>query len=196
MKKKPIFPCTKSIVLVGMMGVGKTTIGRRLAPKLGLDFLDADDEIEKAAGMRIAELFSQHGEAHFRQGEAQVIKRLLSGRPIVLATGGGAVINPQTRAIIKSQALSIWMRAPVDIILERATRRKTRPLLMTGDPKATINRLMKERQDYYAEADCHVDAQTGSHTRTVNALLEVIKEKLTDEQSSSTPQPPEERTGQ
>ncbi|HBS30229.1 MAG TPA: shikimate kinase, partial [Parvularcula sp.] len=134
-KQDPGFPIDRPIVLVGMMGAGKTTVGRRLAKALGLAFRDADAEIEKAAGMSVSELFEKHGEASFRQGEAKVIARLLAGAPIVLATGGGALTNAATRALIRDKGVSIWLRADVDTLVRRATRRPTRPLLKNGDPR-------------------------------------------------------------
>ena len=164
----------RSIVLIGMMGVGKTTIGRRLAPKLGLEFFDADEEIEKAAGMSIADLFAEHGEESFRRGEAQVIERLLSRDPIVLATGGGAVTRAETRDLIKDHAFSIWLKAETDTILERATRRNVRPLLQKGDPRETIERLLREREAYYAIADAQIESRRGPHGRTIAAILEIL----------------------
>lgn len=164
----------RTIVLVGMMGVGKTTIGRRLAPRLGLPFADADAEIERAAGMTVAELFAVHGEESFRRGEAQVIERLLVGPPIVLATGGGALTTPSTRKLIAERAISIWLRADLDTILKRATRRPTRPLLKNGDPRATLERLLAERTPYYSAADLVVDSDPGPHARTVDAIVEAL----------------------
>ena len=170
----------RTLVLVGMMGVGKTTIGRRLAARLNMPFFDADEEIEKAAGMSVADLFEQHGEASFRRGEAQVIERLVSGAPIVLATGGGALTTPSTRAVIADQTLSIWLKSDIETILERAKRRNTRPLLKTGNPRATLERLMTEREAYYAEADLAIDSQNGPHTKTVNAILNALTEHLSE----------------
>ncbi len=163
-----------SIVLVGMMGVGKTSVGRRLAPRLGLDFRDADEEIERAAGMSVAELFERFGEESFRKGETQVIDRLLKGPPIVLATGGGAMTIDATRNIIKARALSVWLRADLDVIVERATRRNTRPLLKTGDPRETLERLMAERAPFYAQANITVDSAPGPHGRTVDRIEKAI----------------------
>ncbi len=157
-----------------MMGVGKTTIGRRLAPRLGLPFFDADAEIEKAAGMSVSELFEQHGEDSFRSGEAQVIARLLDGPPHVLSTGGGALFNTETRKRITDSTVSIWLKADVEAIAIRATRRNTRPLLKTGDPKETLTRLLAEREPLYAMADLHVESQPGPHTNTVNMILQVL----------------------
>ena len=166
-----------TIALVGMMGVGKTTIGRRLAPRLGLPFFDADAEIEQAAGMTVSDLFRMHGEKSFREGEARVIARLLEGPPMVLATGGGALTTPATRDLIKTHALSIWIKADMDTIMRRATRRGTRPLLQTGNPRETIERLMKEREAYYAAADIHVDTQPGPHINTVNLILDALEQR-------------------
>lgn len=174
---------TPAIVLVGMMGVGKTSVGRRLAPRLGLAFRDADEEIERAAGMSVAELFERHGEESFRKGETQVIDRLLSGPPIVLATGGGAMTIEATRHIIKERALSIWLRADLDVIVERATRRDTRPLLKNGDPRATLERLMMERAPFYAQADIAVDSAPGPHGRTVERIARAVQTHLNQDQS-------------
>src|SRR5712691_2177280 len=132
----------RSIVLVGMMGAGKSSVGRRLATRLGLAFIDADAEIEAAAGMTIPEIFSAHGEAYFRSGEARVIARLLEGGPQVLATGGGAFLNPNTRALIGAKGVSVWLKAEFDILMRRIKRRADRPLLKTADPAATLKALM------------------------------------------------------
>src|SRR6195256_3370227 len=144
---------TRSIVLVGMMGAGKSTIGRRLSARLRLPFLDADIEIEAAAGMSIPDIFETHGEAYFRDGEARVIARLLDGGPAVVATGGGAFMREETRNRIRDKAVSIWLKADVDIIMKRVKRRADRPLLPTEDPKATAGRLMRERDPVYQCAD-------------------------------------------
>lgn len=170
------FAVDRPIVLVGMMGAGKTTVGRRLARALGLAFHDADSEIEQAAGMSVSALFEKHGEASFRQGEAKVIARLLAGAPIVLATGGGALTHASTRTLVKEKALSIWLRADVDTLVRRATRRPTRPLLKKGDPKETIARLLAERAPYYSEATLTVDSQPGAHGRTVAAILAALED--------------------
>lgn len=161
-----------------MMGAGKTTIGRRLAPRFGLPFFDADEEIARAAGMSVADLFEKHGEESFRRGEARVIKRLLKGPPHVLATGGGAVLNPETRRLIKTRAISVWLRADINAIARRATRRPTRPLLRNGDPKETLARLLEERAPFYAEADIHVESQPGPHSRTVDCVFDAIAAKF------------------
>ncbi|MEL6379422.1 MAG: shikimate kinase [Pseudomonadota bacterium] len=182
--KKPIFSCPQPVVLVGMMGVGKTTIGRRLAPLIDLPFHDADEAVEEAAGMKVADFFQTHGETAFRDGEARVIKRLLDGPPLVLATGGGAVLHPQTRAHLSGLALTIWLRAPIPIIVDRATRRPTRPLLKTGDPTQTITKLLAERSPYYEEAaSLSVESQTGAHTKTVNRIVDLIRRTLAESQA-------------
>jgi len=173
-KDEPAPAPDRPIVLVGMMGAGKTTIGRRLAKALNLNFRDADAEIEAAAGMSVAELFDRHGEASFRLGEAKVIERLLSGPPIVLATGGGALTTASTRALVKERAISIWLRADIDTLVRRATRRPTRPLLKKGDPKETIARLLSERTLYYADATLIIDSQPGAHGNTVSAILSAL----------------------
>src|SRR3569623_2829177 len=139
----------RSIVLVGMMGVGKSTIGRRIAARLKLPFVDADTEIEAAAGMTFPEIFERHGEPYFRDGEARVIARLLDGGPIVLATGGGAFMREETRTRIGAKAVSIWLRADHDVIMRRVRRRADRPLLQTADPEATVARLLGEREPVY-----------------------------------------------
>ena len=177
-RKYQDFECPRTIVMVGMMGAGKTTVGRRLAPRLGLPFFDADAEIEKAAGMSVSELFQQHGEESFRRGEAQIINRLLDGEPHVLATGGGALVNPESRAIIAEKAVSIWLRADMDTIVTRATQRGTRPLLKTGDPRETLTRLLAEREPLYAQADIHIESQPGPHANTVNLIIDVLAEHL------------------
>src|SRR5271163_2727426 len=143
----------RSIVLIGMMGVGKSSIGRRLGVRLGIPFVDADAEIEKAAGMSIADIFSRHGEADFRSGEARVIARLLEGGPEVLATGGGAIMHADTRAAIKAKGVSIWLDAEFDVLMRRISKRKhERPMLQTADPAATLRQLLAERAPVYAQA--------------------------------------------
>jgi shikimate kinase len=177
-KDVPSLSVDRPIVLVGMMGAGKTTVGRRLAGVLGLPFHDADAEIEAAAGMSVSELFEKHGEASFRQGETKVIERLLAGAPIVLATGGGALTTEATRDLVAKRAISVWLRADVDTLVRRATRRPTRPLLKKGDPKETITRLLAERTPYYAAATLTVDSQAGAHGKTVAAILAALDAHL------------------
>src|SRR5580704_15401404 len=160
------------IVLVGMMGAGKSTVGRRLAARLRLPFLDADIEIEAAAGMSIPDIFECHGEPHFRDGEARVIARLLEGGPVVLATGGGAFMREETRELIRDKAISIWLKADADIIMKRVKRRADRPLLQTADPAATIGRLIEEREPVYRHADLTIWSRDVPHEKIVEECLE------------------------
>ena len=146
----------RPIVLIGMMGAGKTTVGRRLAARLGRRFVDSDEEVEKAANMTIPEIFAAHGEADFRAGEARVIARILREPDIVLGTGGGAFINPETRALIKTDALSVWIKADFDLLFSRVSRRSNRPLLKTANPRETLQNLIDVRYPIYAEADVTV----------------------------------------
>jgi shikimate kinase len=146
----------RPLVLVGMMGAGKTTVGRRLATRLNRHFLDSDEEIEKAAQMTIPEIFEQRGEPEFRAGETRVIARVLKEQGVVLATGGGAFVNPETRALVRAEAVSVWLKAEVDILFERVSRRGNRPLLKTANPRATLEKLIEERYPIYAEADVTV----------------------------------------
>ena len=166
---------SRSIVLVGMMGVGKSSIGRRLAARLGVPFVDADTEIEKAAGMSIADIFAGHGEADFRSGEARVIARLLDGGPQVLATGGGAVMNADTRAAIKAKGVSIWLSAELDVLLRRINKRKNdRPMLQTADPAATLRELLVAREPIYAQADITVQSREVPHDAIVSEIMTVL----------------------
>ncbi len=165
----------RSVVLVGMMGVGKSTIGRRLAARLRLPFTDADHEIEVAhAGMTIPEIFADHGEPYFRDGEARVIARLLDSAPGVLATGGGAFMREETRDRIRAKAVSIWLQADGDVILRRVRRRVDRPLLQTEDPAATIQRLIEVRYPVYGLADLTVLSRDEPHDRIVNECVDAL----------------------
>jgi shikimate kinase len=166
---------SRSIVLIGMMGVGKSSIGRRLAARLGVPFVDADAEIEKAAGMSIADIFARHGEADFRSGEARVIARLLDGGPQVLATGGGAVMNADTRAAIKAKGVSIWLSAEFEVLMRRINKRKNdRPLLQTADPAATLRELLVAREPVYAEADLTVQSREVPHDAIVAEIMTAL----------------------
>lgn len=167
-------PAERPVVLVGMMGVGKTSIGKRLAARMGMDFVDADDEIERAAGMSIAEIFERFGEPYFRDGERRVIARLIEGTPKIIATGGGAFINDETRALILERALSIWLDADVKILAERVSRRNHRPLLTGRDPVEVLTELGKFRNPIYATADIHVRSDTSPHSRTVDVILKEL----------------------
>lgn len=168
----------RSIVLIGMMGVGKSSIGRRLAARLDLRFVDADAEIEQAAGMPIPEIFAQHGEPYFRDGEARVIARLLGGAPLVLATGGGAYMRETTRDIIRQRGVSIWLKAEADLILRRVRRRNDRPLLQSGDQLATIERLIAERYPVYADADICILSHDVPHERIVEDCIAALYRQL------------------
>lgn len=162
---------TKPIVLVGLMGVGKTTIGRRLAKALGVAFVDADSEIELAAGCSVSDIFERHGEAAFRQGERKVIKRLLDDTPLVLATGGGAFMDKDTRALISERATSIWLDAKLEVLVKRVSRRDTRPLLRNGNQAEILEKLMQERNPVYAEADMKVRSGNGPHAKVVRQII-------------------------
>lgn len=166
------------IVLVGMMGAGKSTIGRRLAARLNLPFVDADAEIEAAAGMTIPEIFELHGEPHFRDGEARVIARLLEGGPAVLATGGGSFMREETRRRIGEKAVSIWLKADTDIIMRRVKRRADRPLLQTTDPAATVSRLLSEREPVYQRADVTIASRDVPHDKIVDECIDALRVRL------------------
>lgn len=161
----------RAIVLVGLMGAGKSTVGRRLAGELGLPFHDADQEIEKAAGCSISDFFERFGEPAFREGERRVIARLLAGPRHVLATGGGAFMDPATRDIIRRLGISVWLKADIDLLMARVLKRPTRPLLKTADPRATMERLMKERYPVYAEADITIESSGGPHETVVQRIV-------------------------
>lgn len=167
---------TRSIVLVGLMGAGKSTVGRRLAQTLGLPFRDADHEIEAAAGMTIPDIFAIHGEEHFRDGERRVIARLLQEGPMVLATGGGAFMNEETRQKISEHGISVWLRADLDVLMKRVRKRATRPLLQNPDPEGTMRRLMETRYPVYATADLTVDSHEAPHDKVVIDIVDALTE--------------------
>ncbi len=177
-RRKPALDTPKSIVFVGLMGAGKTLIGRRLGARLGLPFVDADAEIEAAAGCTIEEIFERHGEDAFRDGERRVIARLLGGPVHVLATGGGAFMNEEIRREIKENCISVWLRADLELLLERVSRRNNRPLLKSGDPREILTRLIDERHPVYAEADIVVDSQDGPPGPTVERVFAALQEEL------------------
>jgi shikimate kinase len=177
----------RSIVLVGMPGSGKSSIGRRLAQYLGLEFIDADQEIEAAAGMSIADIFAQHGEPYFRSGEARVIARLLDKGPQVIATGGGAFVNADTRALVRARAVSVWLKADVDLLLRRVKRKNDRPLLRVADPEAVLKRLLAEREASYGEADITVTSLDVPHEAVVEALVKALAQNLSGEHATPTP---------
>ncbi|RKQ68317.1 MULTISPECIES: shikimate kinase [Oceanibaculum] len=182
----------KTIALVGLMGAGKSAVGRRLAARMGLPFIDADTAIEEAAGCTIEEIFARHGEPEFRDGERRVIQRLLESEPLhVLATGGGAFVNVQTRARLKQQAVTIWLRADLETLLERVAKRSNRPLLKQGDPRAVLEKLIADRYPIYAEADIVVDTAPGPVEETVDRVLAALtgfldrEETLTERTAAS-----------
>ncbi len=182
----------RSLALVGMMGAGKSTIGRRLAARLRMRFVDAAAEIELAAGMPIPEIFDTHGEPHFRDGEARVIARLLNGGPIVLATGGGAVLREETRARLSERAVSIWLKADAEVILRRVRRRADRPLLQTADPAETIKRLIAEREPIYQQADITVASRDVPYEWIVDECIGLLHRRLCRGETTA-PKPGETR---
>jgi shikimate kinase len=171
---QPPLRVPKTIALVGLMGAGKSSIGRRLAIVLGLPFLDADTEIEAAAGLSIEEIFARDGEAAFRSGERRVIARLLDNPTQILATGGGAFMDPATRALILQRTISIWLRADIELLLARVARRNNRPLLKNGDPRVVLTRLIEERYPIYAEADITVESVDGPPEATLAKVLDAL----------------------
>lgn len=165
---------SRTVVMVGLMGAGKSAIGRRLAARLKLPFVDADAEIEAAAGSTIQEIFDRHGETAFRDGERRVIARLLEGEPKVLATGGGAFMDDETRAAIGKSGVSVWLRADLDTLFERTSRRNNRPLLKTDDPRATLKDLMEKRYPIYEQADIIVESDDSPPEETVDRVIEAL----------------------
>jgi shikimate kinase len=162
------------VTLVGLMGVGKTTIGRRLAARLDLPFVDADAEIEVASGMAVSEIFARFGEPHFRDGERRVIARLIDGAPKVIATGGGAFIDPDTRALILARTHAVWLDADIATLVERVRRRDTRPLLKDKDPAQVLTALAAVRNPIYAQAPIHVGSKRGPHVETVDTIIKAL----------------------
>jgi shikimate kinase len=165
----------RPVVLVGLMGVGKSTVGRRLARRLGLPFVDSDAEIEDAAGYSAAEIFERFGERDFRDGERRLVARLMDGEVRVIATGGGAYVDPNTRRLLNERAITVWLDAPVDILSERTARRDTRAQLRNGDPKAVLQMLSEERRPSYAEAHIHVRSGDGAHQDVVDAIVSALE---------------------
>jgi len=164
----------KSIALIGLMGAGKSTVGRRLAKRIGLSFVDADREIEAAAGLSIAEIFERHGEAHFRDGERRVLARLIEGPPRVIATGGGAFIDAETRALILARCIAVWLDAEVETLAERVGRRDHRPLLKGKDPLALLHGLAEVRNPVYAEAHLRIRGGAAPHEQMVDRILAAL----------------------
>jgi shikimate kinase len=168
----------RPVVLVGLMGVGKSTVGRRLARRLGLSFVDSDSEIEEAVGLPWGELFERYGEEDYRDGERRLVARLIDGQVRVVATGGGVFVDPRTRELLNERAITIWLDAPVDILAERTGRRATRPLLKNGDRKATLERLAEVERAAYAEAHIHVKSGDGAHKDVVETIVRALDEFL------------------
>jgi shikimate kinase len=175
----------RSVVLVGLMGAGKTSIGRRLAEILGLPFVDADLEIEAAAGKSIPDIFAEHGEAHFRDGEKRVIARLLDSGNQVLATGGGAFMNAETRETIRQRGISVWLKADLALLMQRVLKRGGRPLLDNPDPEAVMRKLMEERYPVYATADITVESTDAHHAAMVNEVLRALGQWQAKEQEQN-----------
>lgn len=165
---------SKPIALVGMMGVGKTSIGRRLAQRLQIPFVDADQEIVDAAGLSIPEIFEKFGEAHFRDGERRVIARLFDGKRKIIATGGGAFVNEETRQLMLERAIVIWLDADIDTLVERTARKGDRPLLANGDARQILTKLAQERNPLYAQAHVHVKSQSTPHEATLDAIMKAL----------------------
>jgi shikimate kinase len=178
-------PRDRTVVLVGLMGAGKSSVGRRLAVALNMPFFDADDEVERAAGRSVQEIFADLGEKAFRDGERRVIARLLEGPPHILATGGGAFMNAETRALIADKATSVWLRADIDILARRVGRKGGRPLLKGRDARAVLHALAEERHPVYAQADLTIDSIEGPHTATVKAVVDALREHQTSKASQS-----------
>ena len=168
----------RSLVLVGMMGAGKSSIGRKLAQRLNLPFVDADTEIERAAGMSIIDIFIKHGEPYFRAGEARVIARLLDSGPQVLATGGGAFMHPQSREAIRAKGISVWLKAEYEVLMKRIRRRNDRPMLKTEDPGETLRGLLRERDPVYAEADVTVHSRDVPHEIIIGEIISAVVPRL------------------
>ncbi|MFT4075888.1 MAG: shikimate kinase [Asticcacaulis sp.] len=172
---RPVFPLPKTVALVGLMGVGKTTIGRRLADHFGLPFVDADEEIEKAAGMSIADIFAKYGEKEFREGEQRVIARLLEGEPRILATGGGALTHPLTREKLKTHAITLWLKTDIKVLAKRVANRPHRPLLKDRNPIEVLKEHVKTRYPLYEIADISVDTGDQSHGKALDQVVEALR---------------------
>jgi len=168
----------RPVVLVGLMGVGKSTVGRRLARRLRLPFVDSDSEIEEAVGLPWGELFERYGEQDYRDGERRLVARLVDGEVKIIATGGGVFVDPSTRSLLKERAITVWLDAPVDVLAERTARRDTRPLLKNGDRKVTLERLARIEREAYAEAHLHVKSGEGAHREVVEQIVRALDEHL------------------
>ena len=168
----------RPVVLVGLMGVGKSTVGRQLAKRLGLPFVDSDSAIEDAVGLPAGEVFERYGEVDYRDGERRLVARLVEGDVRVIATGGGVFVDPRTRELLKDQTITIWLDAPVDVLAERTSRRDTRPLLKNGDPKETLERLAAIERRAYAEAHIHIKSGQGAHRDVVDSIVSALERHL------------------
>jgi len=189
----------RPVVLVGLMGVGKSTVGRRLAKRLGLPFIDSDSEIEETVGLPWGELFERYGEADYRDGERRLVARLVDGQVRVIATGGGVFVDPRTRQLLKERTITVWLDAPVDVLHERTSRRDTRPLLKNGDPKSTLERLATIEREAYAEAHIHVKSGNGAHREVVEEIVRALEDYLGTGANRPSPpaaQPPRPAGGQ
>src|SRR5215213_6405958 len=179
----------RPLVLVGLMGVGKSTVGRRLARRLGVPFVDSDSAIEDASGLSDAEVYERFGEHDFRDGERRLVARLIEGEIRVIATGGGAFVDQRTRQLLNERAITVWLDAPVDVLAERTSRRDTRPLLRNADPKGTLERLSDERRPSYEEAHIHIRSGNGAHKDVVDAIVQALDRHLPDETARPGPEP-------
>ena len=168
----------RPIVLVGLMGAGKSTVGRRLAKRLGLSFVDSDSAIEDAAGLSAAEVFERYGESDYRDGERRLVARLIDGTVRVISTGGGVFVDPGTRALLNDRAITVWLDAPVDVLADRTSRRNTRPLLRNDDPKGTLERLAEEERPSYSAAHIHVKSGNGAHRDVVDSIISAVEKHL------------------
>jgi shikimate kinase len=168
----------RPIVLVGLMGVGKSTVGRRLARRLGLPFVDSDTAIEDASGYSAAEVFERFGEDNYRDGERRLVARLIDGTVRVISTGGGVFVDPRTRALLNEHAITVWLDAPVEVLADRTSRRNTRPLLRNEDPKGTLERLAEEERPAYSAAHIHVKSGNGAHRDVVDSILSALENHL------------------
>lgn len=186
MDAPPPLSLPRTVALVGLMGAGKSAIGKRLAVRLGLPFVDADDEIERAAGCTIAEFFEKYGEQEFRAGERRVIARLLEESPRVLSTGGGAYMDAETRALMRAKAVTVWLRAELDVLFDRVKKRAHRPLLRQGDPREILGRLMQQRYPIYAEADLTVESTAQPADRTTEQVIDALRAYLQAETAATT----------
>lgn len=171
----PLVALRKSVVLVGLMGAGKSTIGRRLAQVLDVSFIDSDNEIIEAAGCSVSDIFDIHGEEIFRDLEQRIVLRLLDREPSIIATGGGSFMNANIRKAVKEKAISVWLKAELEVLVERVSRRNTRPLLEKGDKREILGRLMQDRYPVYAEADLTIDSSNDAHEAVVRRILEALK---------------------